>query len=218
MTIASLSAHAQFVPAAGYSGHGIQAVVAAPSDPSAPALVVIPNAAVSGLVHIDRAYKRGAATALAKVVGVFAVTETTKTRFVSAWSPGFLPVFLSFSDGRCYLLQAKYEGGTLSNGRLINMACEGRRSFDERVLPLPPPSLSLRLVGKAWGYAAWANDRAGLTIISAPFNKTFQPLFTVQMTTRAIMAMDGPDSPSGNVTLVGVIKDQLTIMTLEVGY
>jgi hypothetical protein len=132
--------------------------------------------------------------------------------------PSFMPVTLSLSDGRCYLLQADYEGGTLSNGRLNEVACEGQPKFDERVLPSPPAGRLLRLIGSSWGYAAWVDDRAKTTIITAPGTTTFQPLFTAQMTSSAVMAMNSPDSPGGNITLVGRIHGRLTVVTLEVGY
>jgi len=218
IAVAAISAHAQFVPPAGYSGSGSRLSVAAPSDPGAPLLARIPDAAVSRLIHIDPAYKRGAALAHAKVVGAFAIAETRKAHVVAAWSPGFLPVTLSFSDGQCYSLQADYKGGTLLNGRLSKMGCEGQRKFDEPALPPAPSGRSLRLIGAAWGYGAWVDDRANATIITGPAATTFKPLFTVQMTSSAIMAMNSPDSPGGNVTLVGKIKGRLTVMTLEVGY
>jgi hypothetical protein len=215
---AAISAHAQFVPPAGYSGGGSRPDVAVPSELGAPLLTRIPDAAVSSLIHAVPTYRRGSAVGHAKVVGAFAIAETSKAHVVEAWSPGFLPVTLSLSDGRCYSLQADYEGGTLSNGRLRKVGCEGRRKFDEPTLPAPPPGRSLRLIGTAWGYGAWADDRSNTTIVTAPGAKTFQPLFTAQLTTSAIMAMNGPDWPGGNVTLVGKMKGRLTIVTLEVGY
>lgn len=218
IAVAAISAHAQFVPPAGYIGGGSRPGVAVPSDPSAPPLVRIPDMAASSLIHVDPAYKRGSAVGYAKVVGSFAIAETRKAHVVAAWSPGFLPVTLSFSDSRCYSLQADYEGGTLSNGRLSKTGCEGQRKFDEPALPPPPRGRSLRFIGAAWGYGAWADDRAKTTIITAPGATTLQPLFTAKMTTIAIMAMNGPDWPGGNVTLVGKTKGRLTVVTLEVGY
>ena len=218
VAVAAISAHAQFVPPAGYSGGGSRPGVAVPSDASAPPLARIPDTAVFSLIQVDPAYKRGSAVGHAKVVGSFDIAETSKAHVVAAWSPGFLPVWLSFSDGRCYLLQADYEGGTLSNGRLSKTGCEGRRKFDEPALLPPPPGRSLRFIGAAWGYGAWADDRAKTTIITAPGATTFQPLFTAKMTTIAIMAMNGPDWPGGNVTLIGKAKGRSTVVTLEVGY
>jgi hypothetical protein len=215
---AAISAHAQFVPPAGYSGGGSRPGVAVPSDPNAPSLTRIPDTALWSLIHVDPLYMRGSAVGHAKVVGAFAIAETSKANVVAAWSPGFLPVTLSLSDGRCYVLEADYEGGTLSNGRLSKSGCDGQRKSDEPSLPLPPPGRSLRFIGTAWGYGAWADDRARTTIITAPGATTFQPLFTAQMTSTAIMAMNSPDSPGGNVTLVGKIKGQLTVVTLEVEY
>ncbi|RMB54721.1 hypothetical protein C8J44_2347 [Sphingomonas sp. PP-CE-3A-406] len=214
---AAIGAHAQFVPSAGYSSGGSRPGAAVPSDPSAPPLTRIPDRALWSLIHVDPLYMRGSAVGHAEVVGAFAIAETSKAHVVAAWSPGFLPVTLSLSDGRCYILQADYEGGTLSNGRLSKSGCEGQRKSDEPSPP-PPPGRSLRFIGTAWGYGAWADDRAKTTIITAPGATTFQPLFTAQMTSTAIMAMNSPDSPGGNVTLVGKIKGQLTVVTLEVGY
>lgn len=215
---AAISAHAQFVPPAGYNDGGSRPRVAVPSDPGAPLLTRIHDTAVSSLIHADPTYRRGSAVSHAKVVGAFAIAETSKAHVVDAWSPGYLPVTFSLSDGRCYSLQADYEGGTLSNGRLRKVGCEGRRKLDEPTLPAPSSGRSLRLVGTAWGYGAWVDDRTKTTIVTAPGATTFQPLFTAQMTSSAIMAMNGPDWPGGNVTLVGKIKGQLTVVTLETGY
>lgn len=216
--VAPISAHAQFVPPAGYSGGASRPSVAPPSDSSAPPLARIPDTAVSRLIHVDPTYKRGLAGGHAKVVGAFAVAESTKAHVVAAWSPGFLPVTLSFSDGRCYSLQADYYGGALSNGQLNRVDCEEQQKSEE---PAPTAQLSgrsLRFIGGAWGYAAWVDDRAKITIITAPGATTLQPLFTAEMETIAIMAMNGPDWPGGNVTLVGKIKGRLTVVTLEVVY
>lgn len=206
IAVTAISAHAQFVPPAGHSGGGSRPGVAVPSDPSAPLLTRISDTAVSRLIRVDPAYRRGAAIGHAKVVGAFAIAETSKKHVVAAWAPGFLPVTLALSDGRCYSLQADYEGGTLSNGRLSKVGCEGRRKFDEPTLPAPPSGRSLRLIGTTWGYGAWVDDRAKTTVVTAPEATTFQPLFTARMTSSAIMAMTSPDWPGGNVTLVGKIK------------
>lgn len=215
--VAAIGADAQqFVSPAGYSGNPTRPHFATPPEPNAPALTRVPDATLSSLFRVDPAYRRAAA-AHANVVGAFAVVEPADTHLVAAWSPGFLPVTLSFSNGRCYSLEADYVGGTLSNGRLTQVTCEGRQSFEEP--PAPPPSgRSLRLVGSAWGYGAWADDRTGTTIVTAPHAKTFEPLFTARMESRAIMAMNGPDWLGGNVTLVGRIDGRPMVVTLEVSY
>lgn len=218
VALAVISAHAQFVPPAGYSDGGSRPSVTARSDPGAPLLTRLPDNSVSSLIHADPTYRRGPAVGHAKVVGAFGIAETSKAHVVDAWSPGFLPVTISVSDGRCFSLQADYKGGTLSNGRLRKVGCEGRRKFDEPTLPAPPSGHSLRLVGAAWGYGAWVDDRTNTTIVTAPGATTFQPLFTAQITSSAIMAMNGPDWPGGNVTLVGKIKGRLTVVILETGF
>ena len=223
LALASCAAGAnQFVPPAGYSddarrpGEPARPGVATPSEPGAPALTRIPDATLSNLFRVDPSYQR-ASRAHAKVVGAFAIAEPASTHFVGAWALGFLPVLLSFSDGRCFSFSADYEGGTLSNGRLHRTGCEHRTIVEQPPVP-PPPGRSLRLIGSSWNYGAWADDRAHITVVTAPYTKTFEPLFTASMATDSIAAMNGVDWPGGNVTLVGRINGQLTVVTLEVSY
>lgn len=222
---------AQFVPPAGYNSGSstVRPGVASPAEPGAPALTRIPDAQLADLFQANHAYKRKGDDsglslwptrgATVKVVGAFAIAEPRGTHLVDAWSPGFLPVTLSFSDGRCFSLSADYEGGTLSNGRLNRVGCEGKKTFNWPPPP-KPHDLSLRLLASAGGYAAWANPKTGIITVAVPFQtqKTFVPLFTTRMKASAMMAMNSIDAPLGNITLVGKIKDRLTIVTLEVGY
>ena len=212
---AGVEAHAwQFVPPAGYSGKASLAGVASPAEPGAPVLTRLSDAKLSDLFHVDPTYSRPGHV---KVVGAFTIVEPKHARLVAAWAPGFLPVTLSFSDGRCFSLAADYIGGTLSNGRLNRVNCERRPKTVAPAAPLPSDA-SLRLVGSSWGYNAWANVKSGTTVVTAPYSKTFVPLFTARMETNAIVAMNGPDWPGGNVTLIGNIDGRLTVVTLEVGY
>ena len=220
---------AQFVPPAGYNNSSSVARpgVASPPEPGAPPLARIPDSQLSSLFRANRQYRRvvnnsglglrSTAGATAKVVGAFEVHEPRGTHLVDAWSPGFLPVRLAFSDGRCFLLSADYYDGTLSNGRLKRVSCEAKKTFHEE--PPPKPSdPSLRLLSTSWGYGAWANPKTGTVTVTVPRQKTFVPLFTTRMKASAMMAMNSPDAPLGNVTLVGKIKGRLTVVTLEVGY
>lgn len=220
---------AQFVPPAGYES-GISVAlpgVASPTEPGAPPLAWIPDSQLSGLFQANRHYKRvgdnsglslwPTAGAMVKVVGAFAVAEPRGTHLVDAWSPGFLPVTLSFSDGRCFSLSADYEHGTLSNGRLNRATCERRKTFGWPPPPKPHDS-SLRLLGSSFGYAGWTNPKTGILTVTVPSEKTFVPLFTTRMNPTAMMAMNSIDAPLGNITLVGKIKGRLTVVTLEVRY
>ena len=81
-----------------------------------------------------------------------------------------------------------------------------------------PPAARCGLIGVGWGFGAWADDRAGTTMVTVPFVKTFQPFMIARMKASAIMAMNGVDWPGGNVTLVGRIHGRLTVVTLAVTY
>jgi hypothetical protein len=214
-TIVGIDAHAwQFVPPAGYSGHATLPGVASPAEAGAPPLTRISDAKLSDRFRVNSTYRRPGHV---KIVGAFEIGVPKRERLVAAWATGFLPVTLSFSDGRCFSLTADYVGGTLSKGRLNRVSCE-RRPSTETPAPPQPSDSSLQLVGTAWGYDAWAHPGSGTTIVTAPYAKAFEPLFTARMATSAIMAMNGPDWPGGNVTLVGKIDGRLTVVTLEVGY
>lgn len=218
-----------FMPTAGYEGASSVARpgVASPIEPGAPRLVRLSDSQLSGLFHPNRRYRRvgdnsglslwPSAGAKAKVVGAFEVIEPRGTHLIDAWSPGFLPVWLSFSDRRCFLLSADYENGTLSNGRLKRASCEQKTTFN---WPRPPEpnDPSLRLLSVSGGYAAWTDHKTGILTVTVPDQKTYTPLFTTRMKASAMMAMNSIDAPLGNVTLVGRIKGRLTVVTLEVGY
>lgn len=214
-TSGAIEAHvAQFVPPAGHSGNETLPGVASSLEPGAPRLTRIPDAKLADRFHVVPSYQRPAHV---KVVGAFAVEVPKHSHFLSAWSPGFLPVTLAFTDGRCFSLAADYVGGTLSNGRLNRASCERPHPAVAPTVSLPPGK-SLQLVGSAWGYDAWYDPRSGTTSVTVPFSRTFQPFFTAHMPTSAMMAMSGPDWPGGNVTLVGKVDGRLTVVTLEVGY
>ncbi len=198
----------------GSSRDGTRQYPATPAPPETPALTPIPIVELTDLIHVDPSYPHAAR---AKVVGAFAVGKPAGTRLVGAWAFGFLPVTLSFSDGRCFVLSADYFGGALSNGQLKPTTCDTQKVTGQ-LPPSPPAGRPLRLIGSSFGYGAWSDDRQGVTLVTAPDTKTFQPLFTARMSTDAIMALDLPDFPGGDVTLVGTIDSRLVVLTLEVSH
>lgn len=198
------------------SGAKVPAQKSGQPESGGPRVTQIPAARIEPQFAVAPAYQR-ADHAHVRVVGAFTIAPPPHTRLLAAWSLGFLPITLSFSDGRCYVLTADYLGGALSNGRLAPSKCDGRPAASPP-RSAPPAGSALRFGGMSWGYAAWINDRMGTTIVTAPYSKTFQPLFTARFPVAAIMAMNGPDSPTGNVTLVGPVAGRLTVVTLAVAY
>ena len=217
------------MPPAGYNDGNSVALpsVASPPEPGAPALSHIPESQLAPLFKVSSVYKRAGddsglslwptARAKVKVVGAFLVAEPRGTHLVDAWSPGYLPVTLAFSDGRCFLLGADYEHETLSNARLNRVSCTGKPTFNWPPPPKPQDP-SLRLLSTSGGYGAWTNPRTEILTVTAPLQKTFVPLFTTRMKVSAVMAMNSSDAPLGDITLVGKIKGRLTVVTVEVSY
>ena len=204
-----------FVPPAGFSGEPGPAIGLDP-EKDAPLILSVEANTLADSFHVVPEYSR-AAHAHVAVVGAYTVQEPKGTHLVESWGVGFLPVILSFSDGRCFTLTAEYIGGRLSSARIAKIGCDARR-VKEELGPDAPASLSLRRIGTSWGYGAWFDAKSGNTLITVPFSKTFEPFFTTRMKVTAIQAMNGPDWPGGNVTLVGRIHGRLTIVTLDVSY
>jgi hypothetical protein len=204
-----------FVPPAGFSGKPGPAIASNP-EKDAPLILSVEANRLAGRVHVVPEYSR-ADHAHVAVVGAYTVQEPKGTHLIESWGVGFLPVILSFSDGRCFAFTAEYIGGHLSNARVARIGCDSRR-VKEQLGPDAPASLSLKRIGTSWGYGAWFDAKSGSTLITVPFSKTFEPFLTARMKVTAIQAMNGPDWPGGNVTLVGRIHGRLTIVTLDVSY
>lgn len=209
------AARAQFVPPAGYPGTPGPAV-AAPAEPGMPRLDALDRGLIERRIRMLPGYAN-AAKAHATVVGAYTIADTSRARFVDAWGPGYLPLNLKRSDGRCFALGADYVGGRLSNARLRPIGCDARRRVEEPGAA-PPAGSTLRPIGTAWGYSAWRDAKAGETLVTRPWAKTFDPFFAIRMEVVAIAAMNGPDWPGGNMTLAGRIDGRLTIVVLDIGY
>jgi hypothetical protein len=208
----------QFVPSPGYADGPKDAPGVAPvADPTAPPLTRIPDASLAGLFQVVPGYAHPASV---KVVGAFAVDEPAGVHLDGAWSRGFLPVTLSFSDGRCFSLTADYNYGTLSMGRLTRVGCDYNRPKKLwPAPPSPPADRALRLIGSSWGFGGWMDDQAGTTIVTPPIDtKAFEPFLTARMTSVAIMGQTALAYGLGNFTLVGRIDGRLTVVTLEVTF
>lgn len=208
----------EFIPPVGYGAgpNGASRSCVAPVvDTSAPHLTCIPIAEAAKLFKTNPGYPNADQQRL-QVVGAYSLDLPAGERLTDASAGGYLPVHLKFSGGQCFNLSAEYYG-KLSEARLTPATCDGQSFKNDRVAPRPAGK-SLRLVGSAWGYDAWVDDKVGTTIVTAPYSKTFKPLFTAHMPVTAIMAMNSPDAPLGNVTLVGQLHGKSVVFVLEVSF
>lgn len=206
----------RFVPLVGHGGRGAPPI-ALSVDAGTPVLTSLASTTIEPMVHILPTY-RGAAKSSIKVIGAYRITEPAGTRLVNASASGYLPVELRFNDGRCFTLTAEYAGPTLSNAALHGVGCDERAPVAEPASPAPPADRALRKIGVSWGFAAWADDQIGVTYVTTPFAKIYQPFMAVRMPVTKIMAMNSPDAPLADMTLLTRIDEQPVLMTLEVVY
>ena len=219
LTVSGVDADARplgFVPAAGYGGKG-GPPLASSVEPGAPALTSLSPAKIAPLIHILPSYPSAGKSSV-KIIGAYQIAEPAGTRLVKVSAPGYLPVTARFSDGRCFTFTADYAGPTLSNAVFHRAGCDEHRPAAEPAPPTPPAGRALRLIGVSWGFAAWADDRAGLTYLTEPFVKTYQPFITVRSPVTNIMAMNSPDAPLADMTLLTRVGGHPALITLEVVY
>lgn len=151
-------------------------------------------------------------TAQLKVVGAYELSSPPGLKLVRAWSPGYLPVAILFSDGICRTFEADYDG-TLKNGR-ISPTC----AFNLPADSVDPNTRreGLRLVSSAWGFRAWADDQGRRTIVTRSGRPTDEPLLEVGMAVTSFMAMVDPHGVGSDMTFVGTIDGKTMIVTVEV--
>lgn len=73
-------------------------------------------------------------------------------------------------------------------------------------------------MGEAWGYRAWVDERAGTTLLTQSRGATVWEIATVQMRTVGISAINSPDAPISNVTVVGSTKEGDLLLLLGIHY
>lgn len=217
LTMMSATAKSQvFVPPSGYSG-ALGPDVAVPPELGAPALTPVPAVSLSDRFNVDSSYRR-AASASVKIIGAYTIADRNGAHFIDAWSAGYLPVTLRFSDDRCFVLSADYNGPRLSNARIVAAAnCDRPSAYDWK-RPTAPPESPLKFIGTSWGFTAWSDPKSGNTVVSSPQGTAFEQLYSIRMPVTAMMAMNSPDSPTGNITVVGRVDGRLTVVTLQVSY
>lgn len=205
-----------FVPPAGYGGWG-GPPIASTVEPGAPVLTSLASATVKPLVHILPTYP-GAAKSSFRIIGAYRITEPPGTRLVEVSARNYLPLLARFSDGRCFTFSADYTGPTLSKASFHRVRCDERRPTVEPAPPAPLTDRALRMIGVSWGFAAWADDLAGLTYVTKPFAETCQPFMIVRLPVTNIMSMNSPDAPLADMTLLTRIDGKPVLMTLEILY
>lgn len=186
--------------------------LAANAGAAGSALSCLPIAEVQTLFQSAPAYRPGAPKLL-RVISAYSLSDELGRRIKAVKANGYLPVYLTLNNGTCLSLTAEYE----RNARLDPAECNGQPSQAQSSVAQPPDK-TLRFVGASWGYSAWLNRNGRSTIVTAPFAKTFEPLFITQMPVTAIMAMNSPDAPMGNVTLVGRVRGKVAIVVLEASF
>ena len=172
-------------------------VAAAPA--SVPVLKPIDRTALQRLISVDlHRLQAGTEFRGIAVLGGFRIVLPRGERVVRATLPGYLSVALMTNRGRCFFAAADYVDGRLTSPTIKHATCS-----------TPPMATAAgempgrRLAGEAWGYRAWVDERDGTTLLTKSRGATVQELATVRMRTIGLGAIDSPDSPLSNITLVG---------------
>ena len=187
-------------------------VAAAPA--SAPVAKPINRAALQRLVSVDPLFLTASnRPAWVNISGGYRIVLPRGERVVGATSPGSLPITLLTNRRRCFLAATNNVDGRHASLTIKDASCP-----PQPVATAPGQLPGRRFVGEAWGYRAWVDERAGTTLLTKSRGATAQAVATVQMRTVGISALDSPDSPSSNVTLVGSTKGGDLLMLLAIRY
>ncbi|MBB4153349.1 hypothetical protein GGQ80_001251 [Sphingomonas jinjuensis] len=194
------------------AGHGgSSSADAARRDASAPTVRHVDEQQIAGRFAISPRYSRRL-TARLSVVGAYELVLPANLALVRAWSPGFRPVAMTFSDGVCRTFEADYIH-TLKNRRL-SPTCAFNPPVDGA--PITVRREGMRLVSSAWGFQAWADDTHERTVLTIAGRPADEPLFDASMAVTSMIAMRDPHGVGGDITLVGTINGKPMIVTVEV--
>ncbi|MBU3077676.1 hypothetical protein [Sphingomonas quercus] len=127
--------------------------------------------------------------------------EAPKGRPIIAVTGAFAPYQIQLDDGACFVLESSRASRSYKAGPAARMPCQPAIPF-EPVTPVPPRA-DMRLIGTAWGFAAWRDDRTGGTVVT-DMRAGGQPiLFETQMAAVGIRGMRAIDAPGAMISLVG---------------
>lgn len=129
---------------------------------------------------------------------------------------GYAPVFLELSDGRCFKVDFPGRQPKMDEAIIGEASCEAAGPSDA-----PPSELSrpgLRYVGKSWDIDAWRDPATGKTSLFLTRDPKRPPLLTTGMRVVGFGGLGSPDTPMTEVTLVGYIGSQLTLVTMALYY
>ena len=165
-------------------------------------------------VSVAKAFRlphRGRTSSKIEVVNAYELSLPEGRRIVASHSGGFLPVEITLDNGDCYLIQADYIDGGFHNGTLSPRMCSKDWPDAKGEPPIPPRS-GITLAGQSWGYSAWRDDRTGTTTVVDGWAHA-DPLI-LSIDTVGIGAMRGPDSPGGEISLVGRLDGRPAFVTV----
>lgn len=132
----------------------------------------------------------------------------------SFWMPGYAPVVLQVTDGRCFQVDMDSGGSRLKSAGIVRVSCPPEQKI-ESPWPTPVPRPGMRYVGRAWDLDAWTEKRTGMTFLFQAEHQNRPPVAATSMRVLAIGALGLPDAPVTEVTLAGYIGRQLTLATIS---
>ncbi|RYF41993.1 MAG: hypothetical protein EOO38_20165 [Cytophagaceae bacterium] len=148
-----------------------------------------------------------------EVVNAYEIHLPDHRRIVGLHCCGFLPVEITLDDESCFLIDAEYIDGVFKNGKIVQKSCSAPRPSSEADLPAPP-HLDMSLAGRAWGYVAWRDNKSGTTTVVDESSKDHPAIFDIGMAVVGMGVMRGPDTPGGEISLLGQLNGKPALVTV----
>ena len=188
------------------------------SVPNVPALTQLDPAKALSVFTLDPTYRTGTGTAASlKPINFYAISRSRGKRVKAAWSFGFMPVVLEFSDGRCFIIKTDYIAGAFRNSKIEAYKCGTSSDAGIGGTPLPPKP-GLRFINRSFGFDAWSDDRAKRVFVTNAWRDGSPTVLTTSMNVIAIGAMRSPDSPGADISFIGNAKTGPEIVTLGLSF
>ena len=190
-------------------------VRAAPVD--APTLRQIDSRPLGRLIQFAPSYQSAGDRFTPEIYWALQIDLPKGTKLDRVDMLGYSPVILHLNDGRCFMIGLNSSGNHLNGTSVAEQPCERFRArFDEP--RTTPPGKRLRYVSKVWTMDAWYDPRRKRAVIysRARPDKPTTPVLFASMKLLGAGGIGGPDTPQVEMSLIGMARGRLILVTVDV--